>query len=126
MILCGLTEIRRDVSLLEVEVQPIILSTTYFHAMNATAYWFPAGSSSRGGDVAVYVLDINQPSLPNPFYSVLVSIPVFMTLSTAFHSIDSPDNSPLSHAVLSVLFLLIGPFSYIFFVKVSLRWFSGI
>ena len=33
----------------------------------------PAGSPSRGGDVKVYVLDINQPSLPNPFYSVLVS-----------------------------------------------------
>ena len=27
----------------------------------------PAGSPSRGGDVAVYVLDINKPSLPTPF-----------------------------------------------------------
>ncbi len=27
----------------------------------------PAGSPSRGGDVKVYVLDINQPSLPTPF-----------------------------------------------------------
>ena len=31
-------------------------------------------SPSRGRDVAVYVFDINQPSLPTPFYSVLVSV----------------------------------------------------
>ena len=34
----------------------------------------PKGSPSRGGDVAVYVFDINQLSLPTPFYSVLASI----------------------------------------------------
>ena len=44
----------------------------------------PEGSLLRGGDVAVYVLVINQPSLPTPFYSVLVSISVFMALSTWF------------------------------------------
>ena len=71
------------------------------------------GSPSRGGDVTVYALNINQPSLPSPFYSVLVSISVFMALSTVFHSINSPDNSPLSHSVLSVSFFLIGPFNYI-------------
>ena len=27
----------------------------------------PAGSTSHGGDVTVYVKDINQPSLPTPF-----------------------------------------------------------
>ena len=32
------------------------------------------GSPSHGGDVAVYVFDISQPSLPTPFYSVLVSV----------------------------------------------------
>ena len=57
------------------------------------------------GDVAIYVFDINQPSLPTPFYFVLVSISVFMALSTVFHSRNSPDNSPLSHFVLPVLFL---------------------
>ena len=31
----------------------------------------PAGSPSRGGDVKVYVLDINQPSLPTPFTLIL-------------------------------------------------------
>ena len=58
------------------------------------------GSPSRGGDVAVYVFDINQPSLPTPFYSVPVSISAFMALSTVFYSINSHDNSPLSHSVL--------------------------
>ena len=52
-----------------------------------------------------YVKDINQPSLPTP-YSVLVSVSVFVALSTVFHSLNSPDNSPLSHSVLPVLFLL--------------------
>ena len=61
----------------------------------------PAGSSSRGGDVVVYVKNMNQPSLPTPFHSVLVSVSVFMVLSTLFHSINSPDNSPLSHSVLA-------------------------
>ena len=48
---------------------------------------------------------INQPSLPTPFYSVLVSVSVFMALSTVFHSINSPDNSPLFHYVVPILFL---------------------
>ena len=33
-----------------------------------------SGSPSLGGDVVVYVFDINQPTLPTPFYSVLVSV----------------------------------------------------
>ena len=61
----------------------------------------PTGSPSRGGDVAIYVFDINQPSLPTPFYYVLV----FMALSTVFYSINSPENSPLSRFVLLVLIL---------------------
>ena len=65
----------------------------------------PAGSPPRGGDVAVYVFDINQPSLSTPSYSFLVSVSVFMTLSTVFHSMNSPNNSPLSHSVLPVLVL---------------------
>ena len=47
----------------------------------------------------------NQPSVPTPFYFVLVSVSVFMALSTVFHSINSSDNSPLSHSVLPVLLL---------------------
>ena len=65
------------------------------------------GLPSRGRDVAVYVIGIIQLSLPTPFffYSVLLSVPVFMALSTEFDSVNSPDNSPLSHSVLPVLFL---------------------
>ena len=73
----------------------------------ATGYlrpWVPAGSPSRSVDVAVCVFDINQPSLPTPF-SMSLSISLFMALSTVFHSTISPDNSPLSHSVLSVLSL---------------------
>ena len=33
-------------------------------------------------------------------FFLLVSVSVFMALSTVFHSIHSPDNSPLSHLVL--------------------------
>ena len=68
---------------------------------------FPSGSSSRGGDVAVYVFEINQPRWSTPFFffSVLVSVSVFMALSTVFYSINSPDNSSLSHPVLAVFFL---------------------
>ena len=99
----------------------------------------PAGSPSRGGDATVHVPDttspasllhspcgltftwwgchgscsnINQPSLPTPFYSFLVSIFVFMALSTVFHSIHSPDLSPLSHSVLLVLVCLICSLNY--------------
>ena len=34
------------------------------------------------------LFDINQPNLPTPFHSVLVSISVFMALSTIFHFIE--------------------------------------
>ena len=54
--------------------------------------------------------------------SVLVSVSVFMALSIVFHSMNSPDNSSLSHSVLPVLFLsasLVLSTIY-FFMKVSL------
>ena len=51
--------------------------------------------------------------LAHSFCSVLVSVSVYMALSTVFHSINSPDNSPLSHSVLLVLLCLTGPFNYI-------------
>ena len=47
----------------------------------------------------------NKPTeLANSSYSVLVSV-LFMALSTVFHSINSPDNSPLYHFALLVLIL---------------------
>ena len=57
------------------------------------------------GYVTIYVLDINQPRSPTLFCSVLVSVSIFMALSTVFHSRNSPDNCPLSHSVLLVLSL---------------------
>ena len=64
-------------------------------------------SPSHGGNVAIVsvIFDINQLSLPTPFYPVLMSVSILMALSTVFHSINSPSNSPLSHSVLPVLFL---------------------
>ena len=47
----------------------------------------------------------NPAELAHSFYFVLVSVSVFMALSTVFHSINCPDNSPLSHLVILVLFL---------------------
>ena len=44
----------------------------------------PAGSPSRGGDVTVYVFNKNQPSLPTPFYFVLVSISVLLPFQLYF------------------------------------------
>ena len=68
------------------------------------------GSPSRGEDVAVYVFGINQPSLPTPFYSVLVSVSVFMALSTVFHYINSHMQlstfSPCSSDLISALSVL--------------------
>ena len=53
----------------------------------------------------VYDFDTNQLGLSTPFYSVLLSVSIFVALSTVFHSLNSPDNSPLSHSVHLVLFL---------------------
>ena len=53
----------------------------------------------------VYIL-YKPTDLAHSFYSVLVSVPAFLARSTVFHSINSPDNSPLSRSVLLVLFLL--------------------
>ena len=94
-----------------VEHSPNILASDE----KATTTYVPAGSPSRGGDVTIYVCDINQPSLPTPFYSVLVSVSVCMALSTVFHSINSPDNSPFSHSVLPVL----SPSTICLFMKIS-------
>ena len=67
----------------------------------------PEGSPSHGGDVTVYVKDINQPNFPTPFYSVFLSISVFMALSTVFHSIHFPDNSVFSLCSFSLISALL-------------------
>ena len=81
---------------------------THKYCLNLVAMIIPAGSPSRGGDAAVYIFDIKQPSLPTPLYSVLVSVSVFMAFSTLFHSINSPDNSLT--LFFWFYFCLIGPF----------------
>ena len=80
----------------------------------------PTDSRSRGGDVAVYVFDISQPSLPTPFYSVLVSVYVFMALSTVFHSIIFSATRRFVTLFFWSYFFLIVPFIVYFFMKVSL------
>ena len=65
--------------------------------------------------------DINQPSLPTPFYSALVSISLFKALSTVFHSINSPTTLPFLTLFLWSQLCLIGPFNYISFHKFSRR-----
>ena len=54
--------------------------------------------------------------LAHSFYSVFVSVSVFVALSAVFHFMNSPDNSPLSHSVLPVLVLS----TIYLFMKVSL------
>ena len=102
-------ELQRRIQAMEIRCYRKILRISYKdHVTNEEVrakIQVPASSPSRGGDVTVYVCDINQPSLPIPFYSVLVNISVFMALSTVFHSLNSPDNSPFSQFVLPVLFL---------------------
>ena len=80
---------------------PLLFLTRSFKSLLVPSHVLP----SRGEDVTVYVYDINQPSLPTHFKSVFVSVSVFMALSTEFHSINSPDNSPFSYSILPVLSL---------------------
>ena len=72
-------------------------------ALAMTNSTVPMDSPSHGGHLMVYVYDTNQLSLTTPFSSVLVFVSVFMVLSTVFHSVISPNNSPLSHSVLLAL-----------------------
>ena len=75
------------------------------------SFSIPVGSPSHGRDVVVCAKDINQLSLPTPFYSIFVSVSIFVALSIVFHSINSPNNSLLSHSVLPVLILPYWSFS---------------
>ena len=59
-------------------------------------------------------------SLLTLVYSVLVTVSVFMALSTVFVSINSPDNSPLSHCSSGPISALLVLSTIYFFMKVSL------
>ena len=60
----------------------------------------------------------NRSSFFPLFYSVLVSVSAFMALSTVFYSINSLDNSLLSHSVLISAFFAF--LTIYVFMKVSL------
>ena len=47
-------------------ISALLVFSTIYLFMEISFSPSPAGSSSRGGDVTVYVLDINQPTLPTP------------------------------------------------------------
>ena len=79
-----------------------------------TQFKVPTGSPSRGGDVAVNDFDINQSSLPTPFYSVLVSVSVSVALSSVFYSIILPTTLHFLTLSFRSYVCLIGPFNYIF------------
>ena len=63
--------------------------------------------------------DINQPSLPTPFYSVPVSISVFVALSIVFHSINSLYNTPFSDCSFGLISALLVPSTIYFSMRVS-------
>ena len=72
----------------------------------------PTSPHLHGGDVAIYVFDIKSTELAHSFfYSVLVSILVFMALSTVFHLINFPDNSPFLGLFFQPYFGIIDPFN---------------
>ena len=74
------------------------------HKLQFSHFFHVPSGSPRGGDVLRFMSDISKPSSPTP-YSLLVSLSVFMALSTVFHSMTSPDNSLFSDTVLPVLSL---------------------
>ena len=82
----------------------------------------PMGPPSGGGDVAVKCQRHKPTELAHSFffYSVLVSISVFMALSTVFHSLNSPDNSPLSHCSSSLISAVLVLLTIYLFMKVSI------
>ena len=100
MFLCGLTVLAECLLTFGCLIIPVFWSLLERCKHINCSVQVPAGSPSRGGDVAVQLFDINQPSLPSPFYSALVSVSVFMAISAVSHSINPPDNS-LAFSLLS-------------------------
>ena len=91
---------------------------TYSNWTTTLTVWSPRAHLHVVG-MLWFMSDINQPSLPTPLHSVLVSLSVSMALSTVFHFINSLDNSPVSHSVLPVLSLSYWSFQLCIFMKVS-------
>ena len=85
---------------------------TFIHALTFNllllVYFYQLSPRAHLREVGMFrIVFLHKPTgLTHSFYSLLASMFVFMTLSTVFQSINSPDNSPLSHSLLPVLFLL--------------------
>ena len=81
----------------------------------------PTGSPSRGGDVTVYVFNINQQSLPTPFYSVLVSVSVLCPFSYMLFHKFSQQFFAFSLCSPNLIFALLVLSTIYLFLKVSLN-----
>ena len=82
----------------------------YFSHQTFLAFISPLRAPLHMVGILRFMSDINQPSLPTPFYSVFVSISVYMALSTVFL-----DSSPFSDSVLlSALLALSTIYIYLF------------
>ena len=99
--------------------QPTIVSSPSSTTKCPTLSYGPTRADLHVVGMLRFMSDMNQPSLPTPFHSVLVSISVFMALLTVFHSINSPDNSSFSDCssgLISAFFVVLTTY---LFMKVS-------
>ena len=90
------------VLLLLVLVISIIITNSLVLSPNIIFSVVPSGSSSRGGAVTVYVLDINQPSLPT----------LFLLCSCVCYCLYDPKPTELAHSLFTLflcLFLSLWP-----------------
>ena len=83
-------------------------------------YSCPSGLTFSWWECYGFCLRQKPVELAHSFYSVLVSISVFMALSPVFHSITSPENSPLPHCSSGLISALLVLSTIYIFMKVSL------
>ena len=95
--------------------------TQCYEQSHALILLVPAGSPSHGGDVAVYVFNISQPSLPTPFYSVLVCFCLYGPLKCISFHIFSRQLSAFSFCSSSLISALLVLSTIYFFVVDSLN-----
>ena len=98
------------------------------HQLTNFVTYVPAGSPSRGGDVAVYVFNINQPSLLTPFDSVLVSIRLYGSFNyISFDKFFRQLDLCFLTLFFRSYFYIIGPFKYIPLYESLLRpWYNSL
>ena len=85
----------------------------FFLKLDLSSLRVPTGSPLRGGNVAVYVFDINQQSLPTRFYSILVSVCLYGPFNCISFYEFSRQLSAFSPLFFRSYFCLIGPFNFI-------------